>query len=77
MKHLAFNEALTKAQSWVGSHEIYAIGESLDKNGKKVILVFASDTTKVSKILPKDFHGHKVTYYQTGEIIPHDVKEEE
>jgi len=77
MKNLTFDQALSKAQEWVGQDDIYAVGESLDKKGNKVILVFASDTATVSKILPKVFHGHKVSFYHTGVIVPQDFGEEE
>ncbi len=77
MKNLPFDQALNKAQEWVGQHDIYAVGESLDKKGEKLILVFANDTKKVAKILPKTFYGHKVSFYETGEILPHNFDKEE
>ena len=77
VKDLPFNQALIKAQNWVGSNGVYAVGESLDNHGEKLILVFAKDTSEVTKILPKVFHGHKVAYYNTGEIVPQELDQEE
>lgn len=77
MKNLPFDQALKEAQNWLGTYNVYAVGESLDKDENKIILVFASDTSKVSKVLPKYFYGHKVAFYETGEITPHDFNEQE
>ena len=76
MKNLPFDQALVKAQTWVGSDGVYAVGESLDNKGVKIILVFARDTSEVTKTLPKVFHGHKVSFYNTGEIVPHELDQE-
>ena len=73
MKNLPFDQALTKAQSWVGTHNIYAVGESEDDN-KKIILVFTSDSIAASKAIPSSFYGHKVLFYNTGEIVPQELE---
>ena len=76
MKNLPFDEALGKAQSWIGNHDIYAVGES-EKDGEKVIMVFATDTLLVADIIPKEFHGHRVIFYNSEEVVPHEPDQEE
>jgi len=70
MKNIPFDQALTEAQQWVGQGTVYAVGESVDSDNNKVILVFTSDTLQAAKDIPKVFHGHQVHFYHTGVISP-------
>ena len=77
VKNITFEQALSEAQEWVGQHDIYAVGESANKDGEKIILVFTSDIEKTSKKLPNDVHGYSVYFYHTDEIVPHEIDDNE
>jgi len=77
VKNISFEQALKEAQEWVGNHEIYAVGESANKEGEKIILVFTGDIKEASEKLPDDVHGYPVYFYHTDEIIPHKLDEQE
>ncbi len=68
MKKISFETALEKAQSWVGSHGIYAVGESKDDKGNKLIMIFTSDIQKTTEVIPKDLDGYPIVYMDTDEI---------
>lgn len=71
-----FDKALELSQAWVDIDGVMAVGESKDKEGHQVIMVFSSlSADTLRSILPSEVKGYNVVFYDTEEVEIQDQEE--